>query len=119
MHYTDTIGNLLGESMILDNITCSDIGFVINIVKWLIKLIQFGIPIILIAMVIFDLVKVVATGTEDQAKKSTTTIVKRIVWAVVAFFVPMLIGFIFKNISNGSSSGGLAGPVEWMKCLFD
>ena len=104
--------------MILEKVTCSDVGFIINIAKWLIKLIQFGIPIILIVMIVFDLVKVVASGTEDQAKKSTGTIVKRVVWAVVAFFVPMLIGFIFKNISKGSSSG-LTGPTYWMNCLFN
>lgn len=104
--------------MILANVTCSDVGFIINIAKWLIKLIQYGIPIILIVMVIFDLVKVVTSGTEDQAKKSTGTIVKRVLWAVIAFFVPMLIGFIFKNISKGSS-GGLTGPTYWMNCLFN
>ena len=105
--------------MILNNVTCSDIGFIVNIVKWIIKIIQFGVPIILIAMIIFDLVKVVAAGTEDQAKKSTSTIVKRVVWAVVVFFVPMLIAFIFKNISNGKASGGLAGPLEWINCFFN
>lgn len=105
--------------MMLSNVTCSDIGFIVNILKWLIKIIQYGIPIILMVMVVFDLVKIVAAGTDDQAKKSTTTIVKRIVWAVVAFFVPMLIGFIFKNISSGRTSGGLAGPVDWMNCMFN
>lgn len=104
--------------MILANVTCSDLGFIINIIKWLIKLIQFGIPIILIVLIIFDLVKIVTAGTEDQAKKSTSTIVQRGVWAVVAFFVPMLIGFIFKNISKGSS-GNLASPTYWMNCIFN
>ncbi len=105
--------------MILANVTCSDIGFVVNIVKWVIKLIQYGIPLILIIMVIIDLVKIVTAGTDDQAKKSTGTIVKRIVWAVVAFFVPTLISFIFKNISNGKTSGGLSGPIDWMNCFFN
>ena len=105
--------------MILANVTCSDIGFVVNIVKWAIKLIQYGIPLILIIMVIVDLVKIVTAGTDDQAKKSTGTIVKRIVWAVIAFFVPTLIAFIFKNISNGKASGGLAGPIDWINCFFN
>lgn len=104
--------------MILSNVSCSDIGFIVNILKWLIKLVQYGIPIILIVLIVFDLIKVVTAGTEDQAKKSTTTIVQRIVWAVVAFFVPMLIGFIFKNINTGTS-GGLAGPIDYMKCMFN
>ena len=39
--------------------------------------------------------------------------------AVVAFFVPMLIGFIFKNISSGGTSGGLAGPIDWMNYMFN
>lgn len=105
--------------MTLANVTCSDIGFVVNIVKWLIKIIQFGIPLILIVMVIFDLVKIVTAGTEDAVKKNTGAIVKRIMWAVIAFFVPMLIAFIFKNISNGSASGGLAGPIDWINCFFN
>ena len=70
--------------MILSNVTCSDIGFIVNILKWLIKIIQYGIPIILMVLVVFDLVKIVTAGTEDQAKKSTTTILQIIVLAVVA-----------------------------------
>ena len=105
--------------MILSNVTCSDIGFIVNILKWLIKIIQYGIPIILMVLVVFDLVKIVTAGTEDQAKKSTTTIVKRIVWAVVAFFVPMLISFIFKSLSSGNSSSGLASPIDWINCFFN
>jgi len=105
--------------MTLANVTCSDIGFVVNIVKWVIKIVQFGIPIILIVMVIFDLVKIVTAGTDDQAKKSTGTIVKRIMWAVIAFFVPMLMSFIFKSLSSGNSGGGLAGPIDWINCFFD
>ncbi len=104
--------------MMLSKVTCDDVGFIINIVKWLIKIIQFGIPIILIVLIIFDLVKIVTAGTEDQAKKSTSTIVQRVIWAVVAFFVPMLIGFIFKNISSGSN-GDLTGPTYWMNCIFN
>ena len=52
--------------MTLANVTCSDIGFIVNIVKWVIKIIQFGIPLILIVMVIFDLVKIANKYYDDQ-----------------------------------------------------
>ena len=103
----------------LERVTCEDIGFILNIVKWLIKLVQFGIPIILIVLVVFDLVKIVTAGSDDQTKKSTSAIVQRILWAVVAFFVPMLLSFIFQNISSGRGSDGLASPIDWINCFFN
>ncbi len=103
----------------LERVTCEDIGFALNIVKWLIKLIQFGIPIILIVLVIFDLVKIVTAGTEDQTKKSTKSIVQRILWAVIAFFVPMIISFIFQHIFTTRNTDGLASPIDWINCLFN
>ena len=61
--------------------------------------IRIAVPILLVGLIIFDFVSALFAASEDKMKKAQGKILKRIIIAVVIFFVPTLINLLF-NIVN-------------------
>ena len=85
---------------------CSDLGPVVSLLKNVVKLIQWGIPIILIIFGMLDLGKAVMAGKEDEMKKAQGTLIKRFIYAVAVFLVVTLVTFVM----------GLVGSSDWKDC---
>ena len=79
--------------------------FLIN----LIRIIFFAVPIGLIVMTSVDLAKNVITSKEDEMKKNVNVAIKRIIMAVVIFFIQPIVSFAI----NGLGDNG----VEFTKCI--
>lgn len=79
-------------------ITCNDLSFILNIVKYLFRAMQWVIPIFLVALITFDVLKAMIAGDEKKSKEATGKAVKRIMYAVIIFLLPILIRIIFNNI---------------------
>ncbi len=75
------------------------IGFVLNLIQWV-------VPIILIVLGTIDLVKAVIAGKEDEIKNNQKTLVKRIIAAIIIFLIPLIVSVIT----------GLLGTDEWKEC---
>lgn len=63
-------------------------------------IIRIAIPIMLIALIAYDMVMAVLSGSDDKIKKSRDRIFKRIVIAIVIFFVPTFINLIFGMVNE-------------------
>ena len=61
--------------------------------------IKIGVPILLAALIIIDFASALFASSEDKMKKAQGKAVKRIIIAIIIFFVPTLINMIF-NIVN-------------------
>lgn len=87
---------------------CGDqgLGQVITLLKNLIRLLQIAIPIGLIIFGMLDLGKAVIAGKEDEMKKATSTLIKRIIYAVAVFLVITIVSFVM----------GLVGSSTWKDC---
>lgn len=85
---------------------CDKLGALIILLQNVVRLLQWGIPIILILFGLIDLGKAVMAGKEDEMKKAQGTLIKRVIYAVCVFFVVMLVGFVM----------GLLGSTEWQEC---
>ena len=88
---------------------CSDaegLGQVVTLLKNVVKLIQWGIPLVLIVFGLLDLGKAVIAGKEDEMKKAQGTLIKRFIYAVAAFLIVTLVTFAM----------GLVGSTEWKNC---
>lgn len=96
---------------------CSDIMPVLRIIAYLLEIVQWAIPILLIAFVTFDFVKSMMANDEKAMESVKSTAVKRLVYAVVVFLVPVLIRIVFKMLGGGVSAGGLSGPTDWITCF--
>lgn len=95
---------------------CHGLGNIILIVKFLLTIVQWVVPIILIVLGTIDLVKAVVAGKDDDIKKHQQTLIKRIIAAVIVFLIPMLVTVLMGWIGNSewktcwnSKSGGISG----------
>ena len=97
-------------------IQCSDVKFLFRIIHYVIDIMRWAVVILLIALVTFDFVKGMVGKSEDEMKKNSTTAVKRVIWAIVVFLVPLLLRTILGKTGINTSSDGLVGPLDWVKC---
>ena len=97
----------------------AELASIIGIVKWVINIICWAIPIILIVLCILDIAKIVTAGNiDDKLKKEVTgRITTRIIFAVIIFLVPTIVGIIFQFIPVSGKDVTLDG-VTWRDCWF-
>ena len=58
------------------------------------------VPVIIIVMGSLDLGKAVVANSEDEMKKATQVLVKRIIAGIVIFFIPTIVNLVLKLASN-------------------
>ncbi len=85
---------------------CEGLGDVVAIVKFILKIIQWVVPIILIVLGTIDLVKAVIAGKEEDIKKNQKVLIKRVIAAVIVFAVPLIVSIVMGWIGND----------EWKEC---
>ena len=80
------------------NYSCDDIitGDARDILNGIITLIRVAVPIILVAMGVYDLGSAVFAGDEDKMKKAQSRFVKRLIIAVAFFLIPVFLRFILE-----------------------
>ncbi len=69
-------------------------GKIAYIVSMIIKLIQFGVPLLLIIFGMLDLGKAVIASKEDEIKKGQQMFIKRLIAAVIVFFVVAVVELV-------------------------
>lgn len=83
-----------------------DLQVIIGLVKTVVRLIQFAIPIMLIVWGLLDLGKAVIASKEDEMKKAQGNLIKRLMYAVLVFLIVTIVSFAL----------GLVGGTEWKTC---
>jgi len=58
------------------------------------------IPLLLIIFGMIDLGKAVISSDEKEIKNATTSIMRRLIAAVVIFFIPTIVGAVFNLVDN-------------------
>lgn len=72
------------------------VGNVVNIIK-------IAIPILLIVMGMLDFLQAVISNDEKQMKEKTNKFIKRIIAAIIIFFVVAIVQFVFGQVISGDS----------------
>ena len=85
---------------------CEELNPIITLLKNVVKLLQFLIPFGLILFGMIDLGKAVIAGKEDEMKKATGTLVKRVIYAVAIFLLVYVISLVM----------GMVGSNDWKEC---
>ena len=78
----------------------------INIISTIITVIKFGVPVLLIIFGMLDLGKAVVASKEDEIKKGQQMFIKRIISAVLVFFVVVAVQLIV-NLAAGKEDSGI------------
>ena len=97
--------------------SCNTLMPILRIVAYLLKIIQWAIPMLLIAFATFDFVKGIMANEEKAMEKAKSDVGKRLLYAVIVFLVPVLVRFMFRLVSGNINSGGLTGPTDWISCF--
>lgn len=87
-------------SFLLSGCQNPDILRIILLFKKILNLVTILLPIILIIFLIIDLAKMMISGEEKQQGKTMKTIINRIVFAVIIFFVPTIVNVVMTLVSN-------------------
>ena len=95
-----------------------DFVSILRIVRWVVNIICFAIPIILIVLCVLDIAKIVTAGNiDDKLKKEVTNrIVTRIVFAVIIFLVPTIVRLLFRFVPIPDKNTGALNGVTWQDC---
>ncbi len=91
---------------------CSDeMLTLIGVIKAVLRLVEIMIPILLIALGIFDLASAVVAQDEKAQSAALKKFGKRLGYAIGVFLVVFVVQFVMKFVSNsaGSSNGGGLG----------
>lgn len=75
---------------------CNEMKDIVQLIGYILMVVKIAIPLLIIALGIFDFGKAVVAEKEDEIKKQTKRLLYRVVAGVVIFFIPTLVLWIFK-----------------------
>lgn len=102
------------DSVVNIESACYGFDFLIRIIKdGIFPIMQVVIPIILIVLCTFDLGRAVIGSDDKENKKILKRIVRRLVFAILIFFIVTVINLIFTMVGNITESEAL---IRWSQC---
>lgn len=87
-----------------------------ELISYAVNLLKIGTPIILIIVGLVELVKAVAASSEDAIKKAQSKLIKKVVAAVMVFFVIAIVQFVILKVADSSEVGGIQ---SCLKCFLN
>lgn len=79
---------------------CAETKDVWHLVGNILLVFKIVIPILLIIFGMIDLGKAVIGGDEKVIKEATSSIIRRLIAAVVIFFIPTIVGAVISIVGN-------------------
>ena len=102
------------DSVVNVESACYGFDFLIRIIKdGIFPIVQVVIPIILIVLCTFDLGRAVIGSDEKENKKLFKRILRRLVFAILIFFIVTVINLIFTMVGNITENEDL---IRWSQC---
>ena len=100
-------------------VSCSNFAFILRILGYLFNLVQWAIPIFLIALITYDLFKAFISGDEKQKQEAMGRIGKRLLYALILFLIPILVKFVFRAVDKASPKGYGTdnSAINWVSCF--
>jgi len=81
---------------------CAETSPIWQFVGYILLVFKVVIPLLLLILGMVDLGKAVVASDDKAISKASMTLVKRAAAAIIIFFIPTLIGFIFDIVSGFS-----------------
>lgn len=78
-----------------------------ELISFLVNLLKIVTPIILIFVSIITLFKAITASKEDEIKKAQSSLIKKIIAAVMVFFVISIVQFVIMKVADSTDQGGL------------
>lgn len=91
---------------------CGGLLPLVKVIYAAIKLVMIIIPIALIIYGTIDLGKAVIASDEKEVKSAQSRLIKRIIYAALIFFIPMLVGVVMNIVAVGEQGD----TSSWNNC---
>ena len=112
------------------NIEVTDVGFcdpvqsngvlkAFQVIGYIIYVAKFLIPLLLIIFGSIDFAKAIISSSDKAGSEAISSFVKRVVAAVIIFFVPTIISFVLDLIDDASATINDENFTNCKTCLFD
>lgn len=82
-----------------------------ELISFLVNLLKIATPIILIFVSIITLFKAIVSSKDDEIKKAQSSLVKKIIAAVMVFFVISIVQFVIMKVADSTETDNIS------KCL--
>ena len=88
-----------------------------NITSLVVDIIKMVVPFMLIVMGMLDLGKAVIASKDDEIKKAQSLFIKRIIAAVLVFFIVAIVQLVFGILADADGSDGSIDKEGVNECL--
>ena len=95
---------------------CCNMKPFLNILRIVIRLLQFSVPLILVFLGTIDMYKAITAGDDKAAKTSLNTFMKRLVYGILVFLAPFLVRLVLNAINNNILQGSEVDSMNWLRC---
>lgn len=109
MQYAQVLATCMGSVDIPDIIP--------NITSMVVTVIKIAVPVILIIMGMLDLGKAVMAQKDDEIKKAQSTFIKRIIAAVLVFFVVAIVQLVFSVLASADKGNNNINDQTITSCI--
>lgn len=102
------------DSVVNVESACYGFDFIVRIIKdGIFPIMQIVIPIVLVVLCTLDLGRAVIGSDDKENKKILKRIVRRLVFAILIFFIVTVINLIFTMVGNITENEAL---IRWSQC---
>ena len=78
----------------------------------IVNVLQIAVPVILVLVGSIDLIKGITAGKDDEIKKGQRIIIKRLILAVIIFFLVILTKFVVSLVDSQTSSNNISQCID-------
>ena len=83
-----------------EELTSGSVASIFNLIGKIIEIFQIAIPIILVVLGLISLGKAVVASKDDEVKKATTGLVKKLVLAAAIFFIVAIVKLVLTLVGG-------------------
>lgn len=94
----------------------ADVLRVIRFIWMLLDIVFFIVPIVLIVMISLDFAKSVIAGKDDEMRKNTGIVIKRIIYCVALFLVEPICALVI-DMATDAAPDPNAPDWNWLDCI--
>ena len=89
---------------------------IVKLIRAIVTFITVLVPIILIVVGTFDLLKAVTASKEDEIKAAQKLLIKRVIYSILIFLIVPILNLVFGIFKSNVSSSDSGYTDDWYTC---
>lgn len=96
---------------------CTNLQPFLNVIKVLLGIVRWTVPIVLIVFGSIDMFKAVTKAEDEKSiQDARRSLIKRIIYGVVVFLVPLIVNIVMELIDEGVTTTDEVTATTWVSC---